>query len=75
MTPKKQPAKECTCEECHVCKGSGNLWFNWRGVFIGASRTSDHDEMETCDNCHGRGIEALCDFCAEELYEEENSEV
>ena len=61
-------AKPCECVPCHECRGSGNIWIDWRGRYLGNSRCDDMDELETCDTCGGHRIVEMCDRCGE-LYE------
>lgn len=68
----KRVAEEaCTCISCTVCGGTGTVWFDFRGRYLGNSRCDDMDELELCDNCRG-GIVEVCSRC--ELLEEMDHE-
>lgn len=60
---KKVAAEACHCVSCGECRGSGNIWLDFKGRYLGNSRCDDLDEMETCDGCGGRGIVERCDRC------------
>jgi len=53
----------CRCRACADCRGSGAVWFDWNGKYLGNSRSDDLDDMETCDSCGGSGIVETCDRC------------
>jgi hypothetical protein len=61
----------CSCIKCDACGGSGNIWLDRRGRYLGQHRCDDLDEMETCDNCRGYGITDLCETCSDS-YEDED---
>lgn len=54
---------ECRCVRCGDCGGSGSVWYDFRGHFLGNYRTDDLDESEPCDNCGGSGIVEVCQRC------------
>src|SRR5436190_5828639 len=61
----------CECVMCSACGGSGHIWVDFSGRYLGQHRSDDLDEMESCDSCHGAGVTELCDRCAgmdEELW-------
>lgn len=58
----------CHCVQCGECGGSGCVWVSFSGEYLGARRCSDFDDLETCDECNGSGLEFLCDECAEAYY-------
>jgi len=35
------------------------------GTYLGSRRCDDLDEMETCEECRGTGIDIVCDHCQE----------
>jgi hypothetical protein len=57
--------KGCTCVRCDACRGSGTIWFDFRGRYLGNSRCDDLDEMESCEECRGSGITETCDHCSD----------
>ncbi len=61
--------KHCSCAECTSCEGGGVIYINMYGCFVGVHRNDDLYEAEPCPSCGGRGIEQLCEFCAEQEYE------
>jgi len=67
---------KCTCTSCKGCGGTGNVWFSMTGEYIGNHHWDDLDELETCEECHGTGIDEICDYCREleEEYEAEEFE-
>lgn len=64
----------CKCVSCGECDGTGNVWYSFpgppRGRYLGRHRSDDLDEMETCDQCRGRGIVEMCEECADAIYNE-----
>lgn len=64
-TPAHQKVEQepCRCIRCGDCNGSGTVWFDWRGHYLGNSRCDDLDELEHCDRCGGSGIIEVCDRC------------
>lgn len=56
----------CTCVPCSLCDGTGNIWVDGDGRYLGMHRCDDMAEMEPCPACRGRGIEELCEKCANE---------
>jgi RecJ-like exonuclease len=83
-TPEMQKAidavseRPCECEQCPVCKGSGHVWFDIGGHYLGRNRCDDLDTMGTCDECYGRGMIEYCDRCSEleelDIMEQEEEE-
>ena len=71
-------AKPCECVSCGECRGSGHIWVDFRGRYLGNSRCDDLDEIETCGECYGSGIVETCDRCAEmeelDMIEQEENE-
>ena len=35
------------------------------GTYLGSHRCDDLDEMGPCEECHGSGIDEVCDLCRE----------
>lgn len=62
----------CSCTPCQECDGSGRVWFAFDGTYLRRHRCDDMDEMETCEECHGSGIDEMCDECRD-LQEEERA--
>lgn len=62
----------CECVRCDSCGGSGNVWFDFRGRYLGNARCDDMDELELCEECHG-GIVEFCYRCQrlEEFYQQQ----
>lgn len=63
---------ECTCTPCQECEGTGRVWFSFSGEYLRKRRMDDMDEMETCEECNGTGIEDVCDHCREIEMEQEH---
>ena len=70
-------SKECTCICCFECNGSGTVWFDCGGRYLGQSHSDDLDELETCESCGGTGVEDWCDYCCEQerMYQEEQEQL
>jgi hypothetical protein len=63
-TPRQQVEQEpCRCVQCSYCNGSGHLWFDLGGRYLGNHRSDDLDNLEPCDSCGGSGIIETCDRC------------
>lgn len=60
---KKVAAEPCHCVRCDDCRGSGTIWVDWRGRYLGNHCSDDLDEPEQCENCGGRGIVEVCPRC------------
>ncbi len=58
----KLAAEPCECVRCDACRGTGTIYVDFRGRYIGANITDDMDQPETCDMCRG-GIIEWCDRC------------
>jgi hypothetical protein len=67
----KVAVEPCACVRCGACGGSGTIWLDFRGRYLGNSRCDDLDEMEPCDECSG-GIVEVCERC--QLLEEMDNE-
>lgn len=68
---KLEAAAVCRCVTCPECRGRGHVWFAFGGrEYLGAGRSDDLDEMETCEECSGSGIVEMCDHCQMALDEE-----
>lgn len=65
--------KECTCVSCNACGGSGNIWLDFKGRYLGNHRNDDLDQMETCDECHGMGLSEVCEACTDICSDEEDA--
>ena len=59
----------CKCERCDTCGGTGHIWRHMDGD-ISPTRCDDLDELVTCPDCNGRGIDE-CEECAMAEEEEE----
>jgi hypothetical protein len=55
----------CECVSCGACGGSGTVWFDFRGRYLGNHRCDDLDDMDTCEECGGSGIVETCAYCQE----------
>lgn len=55
----------CICIPCSECGGGGYVWFSFTGEYLGNHRCDDLDELEQCEECHGRGIDEVCNECRE----------
>lgn len=67
MTPPAEPVKcehyACRCTRCGECGGSGSIWVDMYGHYLGRRRSDDLDELERCEECDGTGIMEECDLC------------
>ncbi len=63
----------CACVRCGDCGGTGSIWLDFAGRYLGNHRSDDLDDAEPCDNCGGSGIVEVCDRCQmqDELEDEE----
>lgn len=59
---KNLEAEPCRCVRCEACGGSGTVYYDIGGRYIGRSRIDDLCEPESCDMCSG-GIVDECDRC------------
>lgn len=57
----KVSAESCHCVRCGECGGSGNIWVDFNGRYLGNHRSDDLDEMEQCEECGGSGITEVCE--------------
>lgn len=55
----------CTCTPCKECNGTGHIWFSFTREYLGRHRCDDLDNLETCEECHGSGVDEICDECRE----------
>ena len=53
----------CTCVRCGDCNGSGSVWLDFQGNYLGNQRCDDLDELEYCENCGGTGVVEVCEHC------------
>jgi len=60
----------CTCTRCPECNGSGSVWYDVAGRYLGQRRCDDLDTLDTCDECGGSGVTDECDSCLD--WEEAN---
>jgi hypothetical protein len=60
----------CECVRCGDCNGSGNVWFDMFGEYVGQAHCDDLDVLETCEHCGGSGITEVCYEC-QEAYNDE----
>ena len=71
MRDAERVAVTCRCVRCGTCNGSGSIWFDYRGKYLGNQRSDDLDELEICDDCGGSGISEECDECLDSRYDDE----
>lgn len=57
--------KNCRCVSCADCGGSGRIWLDFSGRYLGNARCDDLDQMDTCLSCGGDGITEVCSDCEE----------
>ena len=55
----------CECVSCPDCGGSGTIWFDLAGRYLGNHRCDDLDVLETCEECGGSGVSEVCYECQE----------
>ena len=65
MTTAELIARECYCVACPDCNGSGSIWVDFNGRYLGNSRCDDLDQLEACEVCRGSGVSEVCENCAE----------
>lgn len=66
----------CICDQCYECDGTGTVWFSCTGENLSSHRSDDMDEPETCQSCHGSGLDAYDPDCPihgddDDYYDEE----
>jgi RecJ-like exonuclease len=61
----------CRCVSCSSCEGTGNVWLDFRGKYLGNHRSDDMDELVRCEDCEGSGISEECDECADRYMDED----
>ena len=49
----EQRSKSCTCIQCGLCKGSGNIELPTKGY--------PEWDLETCPECRGSGMSEMCE--------------
>ena len=64
---------KCRCVQCGECGGSGIVWYSFTGEYLGNHRSDDLDDLDTCPECHGLGIDGLCSYCEELLHDEDEA--
>ena len=57
---------DCTCVSCPDCGGTGSIWLDFQGRYLGSHRCDDLDELEPCDSCGGSGVSETCQSCADD---------
>jgi hypothetical protein len=60
----------CQCVSCGACGGTGHIWTDFRGRYLGQHRSDDTDELESCPDCDGSGITEECDSCSDSRVDE-----
>lgn len=53
----------CRCVYCAECNGTGSIWLDMLGHYLGNHRSDDMDELERCEECDGSGIVEECEAC------------
>jgi hypothetical protein len=61
----------CECVGCGACGGTGTIWLDFSGRYLGNHRCDDLDEMDTCEDCGGTGTTETCYEC-QDAYEMED---
>lgn len=64
---------DCACVVCAECNGSGNVWYSFDGEYLGKYRCDDLGQIDDCPWCDGSGIEYVCDECAMDEMEAEET--
>lgn len=72
LTTQKDTKMTCKCVICDECKGSGNIWVDYKGKYLGNNRCDDMDELDTCPECDGSGLSEICYECWEESQDDES---
>jgi len=55
----------CECVLCGSCGGTGSIWVDFAGRYLGNRRCDDLDQMEPCEDCGGSGVIEVCYECQE----------
>lgn len=55
----------CECVRCGACGGTGTIWVDFAGRYLGNRRCDDLDQPEPCEDCGGSGITEACYECVE----------
>lgn len=63
LAQQKVEREPCTCVHCDACRGSGSIWLDFKGRYLGNSGCDDLDQREMCEECGGSGITETCDRC------------
>lgn len=53
----------CTCVPCSYCDGTGSIWLDFAGRYLGNHRSDDLDQCEPCEECGGSGTSEVCGEC------------
>jgi hypothetical protein len=60
----------CECVSCGSCRGTGSIWVDFKGRYLGNRRSDDLDELEPCEDCGGSGTSETCYECQESMYDD-----
>ena len=63
----------CECVRCVACGGSGTIWLDMKGRYLGNHRCDDLDEMDMCEDCGGIGITEVCYECQDDYGREDEA--
>lgn len=58
----KLEAEPCTCIACSACHGTGTVYFDLSGRYLGNSRMDDLAEADSCEFCRS-GVSEECERC------------
>ena len=61
----------CECVRCGSCGGTGTIWLDMNGRYLGNHRCGDLDEMDTCEDCGGSGVSETCYECQDSYEDDE----
>jgi len=61
----------CECVLCAACDGSGSIWVDFGGRYLGNRRCDDLDQLEPCGGCGGSGVSETCPECADAMEAED----
>ena len=53
----------CECTKCPLCEGTGSIWYDIGGKYVGQHHIDDTDSLEPCEECGGSGITEVCGEC------------
>lgn len=59
---RKVESEPCRCVTCDSCGGTGSIWVDLHGNYLGRHRSDDMDNPEPCEECRN-GVVEVCERC------------